>query len=205
MGVIESATRLFDLVAVRGAVFTRFLQPGLSTAEIERLTGPVGLSLPPEVREFYSHFDFPSGYFALPAQPTFDGLYSFYGLADAVEEYQMAQTFDFLSGVEKRGFPLLREADNGYLVDTIADSAGNYPVAEAFHGIGAELAFSSLTAMFDTFHAWLQAGVWQVQDGYVSAPEPGHDPRESAVAAGINPGVPRWQPGAERWSSGFDP
>ena len=76
MSVIESASRLFDLLASHDTTFTKYLTPGLAVEEITRLVTPTGIEqLPDEVIAFYSRFNLPRGYAYSSDQPTFYGIY----------------------------------------------------------------------------------------------------------------------------------
>ena len=53
MGVVESASRLFELLASKDDTFTRHLRPGLAEDRIREIVGPAGVELPREAIEFY--------------------------------------------------------------------------------------------------------------------------------------------------------
>jgi hypothetical protein len=76
MGIIESASRLFNLLASHNTTFTPYLMSGLPKSEIENLVGPLGIKLPDEVITFYSHYNLPKGYQFNSDQPTF---FAFFG------------------------------------------------------------------------------------------------------------------------------
>lgn len=192
MSITQSAARLFDLLAARDTRFTKYLRPGLSSERIEELVAPVGRQLPAEVIEFYRHYDLPRGYFYEADQPSFYGIYWLLGLEDAVAFWQERRSYDFLEPREHDWFPFLQEGGNAYLVDLIATSGANHRVISIFHGLEPHVEFLDLTAMFDTFHAWLKEGVLPIEDGRVGGDYQGEPRHVAEIAARLNPGIDYW-------------
>lgn len=192
MGIIESATRLFDLLSSRDRAFTKYLLPGLSKDEIGNIIAPLTIKLPPEVVDFYSHFNLPANYAYGPDQATFLENYWLTGLEDAVKSWQFRRNLEFLEEREHDWFPFLQEDGNGYLVDSVADPEGNHNIISVFHALEAEVEFLNLTAMFDTFYYWLDEGVVSVEAGHIVGAFSGDQKQLAQIAVQHNPGIGYW-------------
>lgn len=118
MGVVESASRLFQMLASRDATFTKYLKPGLPENEIADIIAPTGVQLPTEAVAFYRHFNLPKGYQYSADQPTFFGIYWLLGLEDATEQHAIRRSIDYFDERESSWFPVLQEDANFYLLDS---------------------------------------------------------------------------------------
>ncbi|WP_260702847.1 SMI1/KNR4 family protein [Edaphobacter flagellatus] len=192
MSVASAAGRLFDLLTAQGTQFTQYLRPGLTPEQIREIAAPVEHPLPPEVVEFYRHYDLPKGYFYNPDQPTFYGIYWLLGLEDAVASWQERRSYDFLDAREHEWFPFIEEDGNNYLVDMVATPEGQHPIVRTFHGLEPHVEFANLTAMFDTFYAWVSEDVVPVESGHVAGDYEGDKKRVAEIAVRLNPGVAYW-------------
>jgi hypothetical protein len=194
MGVVQSASRLFEFLSLRDTTFTKYLKPGLSENEIRNLIEPIGIELPREVVVFYSHFNLPSGYQYSPDHPTFFGIYWLLSLEDAVEQYEIRRSNDYCEERESGWFPVLQDDANFYLLDTVNTTGGICPVTDlSEYDIDPEITFASLEAMFDTMYYWAQEGVLEIEDGHIVGDYEGDPVRVAQIAAKINPGVQRWE------------
>jgi hypothetical protein len=199
MGVADSAARLFELLAGHGDQFTRYLRPGLSDERIAELTTGAGLPAPPpDVVDFYRHFDVEPGYAYGPDQPTFYGIYWLLGIEDAVDEWQRRRSYDFMNPIEQQWFPIIAEGNNQYLVDHLPGPDGAHPIISSFYAMEPAVEFRDLTAMFDTLFAWADSGAVPVVDGHVAGDYDGDPARVREIAARLNPGVAHWTD--DRWS-----
>lgn len=192
MGVVESATRLFERLSVAGDEFTRYLRPGLSTDRMDELLGQAGLPQPPaDVREFYGAFNLVSGYQYELDQPSFYGIYWLLSFEDALAEWGYRRSNEYAEPPWQDAFPFLQEDGNSYLVATHADENGNHWVINDFLGSIPAATFLNLAAMFDTFTEWLTSGVLPA-GGRVPGYYEGEEQRVYEVAARLNPGISRW-------------
>jgi hypothetical protein len=198
MGVVESASRLFDLLATKDDTFTRHLRPGLPEARIRQIVEASGVELPPEAIEFYGHFSLPNGYQYPEDGPTLFGIYWMLSLEDAVEQYTsrgLAECFR-MQEEEFPGssgwFPLLQDDANFYVLDTAHTRQGSCAIVDASEYGGAEVAFASMQAFFDTLYHWVQEGALPVEEGHVAGDYEGEPRRVREIAARFNPGVSRW-------------
>lgn len=199
MGVIESATRLFDLLSARDNTFTKYLTAGLPEEEIARLVAPTGIRLPAEVVTFYRRFNLPPGYAGSADQPHFYGIYWFLGLEDAVDELLNSRRelwAEFFAEEENPGslgwFPLLQEDANLYVLDTASATDGRCPVLDFGEYDAPQPAFVSLEAMFDTLYHWVNEGVLGIEQGGVVGDYAGDRKRVAEIARRINPGLECW-------------
>jgi prepilin-type processing-associated H-X9-DG protein len=135
VSVVESASRLFDLLAATDDTFTRYLGPGLAEDRIREIVAPTGVELPREAVDFYGRFGLPRGYQYSDDQPTLYGIYWLLGLEDAVEQYGaqkrdgLYQSPEEVAAGSAGWFPLLQEDANFYMLNTAyADGhvAGDY-------------------------------------------------------------------------------
>jgi hypothetical protein len=195
MGVIESASRLLDLLASSDTTFTKCLKPGLSENEIRHIIEPIGVEPPGEVVAFYSHFNLPAGYQYSPDQPTFFGIYWLLSLEDAVEQYKIRCSSEYFEEQVSGWLPLLQEDANFYLLDTAHRTGDTCPIIYLPEYDGPEVTFVSLEAMFDTLYYWVQDGVLEIESGHVAGDYEGDPVGVARIAARINPGVERWESG----------
>lgn len=195
MEVIESASRLFNLLTLNNTTFTKYLKSGLSKGEIEDLVAPLGITLPEEAIIFYSHYNLPKGYQFNSDQPTFFGTFWLLSLEDAVEEYKFRRLNNFFEGRDNAWFPLLQEDANFYYLDVAQIADGTCPITEGSeYMIVPEIKFTSLKAMFDTMYYWIYEGVLQVVEGHVAGDYEGNPKRVAEIASRINSGVKHWEP-----------
>jgi SMI1/KNR4 family protein SUKH-1 len=194
MGVVESASRLFELMASRNATFTRYLKPGPSESEIAEIVSSTGIHLPAETVAFYSHFNPTKGYQYSADQPTFFGGYWLLNLEDAAQECKFRRSADcYDAGREGGWFPLLQEDANFYLLDTDRKTGDGCPVVQrSEYDVEPNVMFVSLEAMFDTLFLWVQEGVLEIESGHVAGDYHGDPARVAEIAASINPGVQHW-------------
>ena len=141
----------------------------------------------------------PRGYQYGEGQPHFFSTYWLLNLEDAVEELLgcMKPIWEEYCPEENHPgssgwFRLLQEEANFYLLDTAHATGDTCPVLALPEYVGHEVAFSSLEAMFDTLHAWVQEGVLGVESGGVVGDYEGDPVRVAQIAARLNPGVPWW-------------
>jgi hypothetical protein len=193
MAVVESASRLFNLLASRDTTFTKYLKPGLSEIAIRHITAPTGVELPGEAVEFYSHFSLPKGYQYNSDQPTFFGIYCLLSLEDAVDQYEIRRSNYYYEERESGWFPLLQEDANSYMLDTEHTTGTTCPIIVMSGYYEPEVIFISLEAMFDTLYYWVQEGVLEVESGHVVGDYEGDPVRVAEIAARINPGVQHWK------------
>jgi len=193
MGIVESASRLFSLLASHDTTFTKYLKSGLSKDEIDNLISPTGVILPIETITFYSHYNLPKGYQYGSDQPTFFGIFWLLSLEDAIEEYKLRHSSDHFREQESGWFPLLQEDANFYYLDTARTSGDICPIIGGSEYIEPDLVFISLKAMFDTMHSWIQEGVLGIEDGHIAGNYTGDPKRVAEIAARINPGVECWK------------
>jgi hypothetical protein len=198
VGVVESATRLFDLLAAKDDTFTRYLGPGLSEDRIREIVAPAGVELPREAIDFYSRFSLPRGYQYSEDQPTLYGIYWLLGLEDAVEQHG-AQKLEgrYQSPEEVRAgsagwFPLLQDEANFYMLNTAHTDGGCSAVLNVSEYADVRTAFVSMEAMFDTLYHWAFEGALPVEAGHVAGAYEGDPARVSEIAARFNPGVGLW-------------
>ena len=198
MSVVESATRLFELLAARDDTFTRHLRPGLSEDRIRELVAPTGVELPREAVEFYGRFDLPRGYQHSADQPTLYGIYWLLGLEDAVEAYAARKrdgsyrsAEEVLAGSEG-WFPLLQEDANFFMLNTAHAEGGSCAVLNVSEYADVRTAFVSMQAMFDTLYHWVVEGALPVEAGHVAGDYEGNPVRVAEIAARFNPGVGLW-------------
>ncbi|MGV0593022.1 hypothetical protein [Mycolicibacterium porcinum] len=193
MGVVESATRLFEQLSAAGDEFTRYLRPGLPTERMDELLGQAGLPQPPsDVREFYRAFNLVPGYQYELDQPSFYGIYWLLSFEDALEQWEYRRSNEYADPPWQDAFPFLQEDCNAYLVETQADENGNHKVINDFKGEIPEAVFSNLAAMFDTFTEWLSTGALPVGHGHVPGFYEGEQRHVYEVAARLNPGISWW-------------
>ncbi|HST60717.1 MAG TPA: SMI1/KNR4 family protein [Longimicrobium sp.] len=199
MGVIESASRLFQLLATNDDTFTRHLRSGMPEARIREIMAPTGVELPAEAIAFYSRFNFANGYQYTGDQPTFYGIYWLLSLEDAVEQYTLRAQHRFYYDdddevpAEVRGwFPLLQEDGNYYMLDTAHPCGGPCAVVDVSTHCDSVVAFVSMQAMFDTLYHWVQEGIVPVEKGHVGGAYDGDPLRVAQIAARFNPGVGSW-------------
>lgn len=202
MGVIEAATRLFDLLASRDDTFTKYLIPGLPKEEIARLVAPTGVQLPEEAVEFYSRFNLPKEYAYSQDQPWFYGIHWMLGLEDAVNEIlnSRRELWEEFFPVEQYPdslgwFPLLQEDANLYVLDTVNAVSGRCPVLHFSEYDDPHPAFVSLEAMFDTLYHWVHEDVLGVEHGGVAGSYKGDLRRVVEIANRVNPGIGYWMLG----------
>jgi len=198
LSVVESATRLFDLLASKDDTFTRHLGPGLPEDRIREIMAPTGLELPREAMEFYGRFSLPPGYQYGNDQPTLYGIYWLLALEDAVEQYTLLREIEAdLSAEEVRPgssgwFPLLQEDPNFYMLNTAQVDGGSSAILNVSEYADARTAFVSMEAMFDTFYHWVVEGALPVEAGHVAGDYEGDPVRVAGIAARFNPGVGLW-------------
>ncbi|WP_454231246.1 hypothetical protein [Mycolicibacterium fortuitum] len=193
MGVVESATRLFQLLAAEGDEFTRYLRPGLSAGRMDELLGRAGLPQPPsDVREFYRAFNLVPGYQYELDQPSLYDIYYLLSFEDALAEWDYRRSNEYAEPPWQDAFPFLQEDGNSYLVATHADENGNHHVIHDFLGSIPAATFLNLAAMFDTFTEWLTSGALPARDGRVPGYYEGEEQQVYEVAARLNPGISRW-------------
>lgn len=193
MSIIESATRLFDLLASRSDAFTKHLQPGLSREQIALITSPIGYALPQEIIDFYSRFNLPQGYSDGPDSPAFYGIYWLAGLEDAVQEWKFRHSLGIYDEHELKRFPFLIEDDNRYLVDLVPDAGGSHRIISEFHACGSRVQFRSLEAMFDTFYDCACEGLVDIESGHIDNYLDVTCERTNEIATRHNPGI--WEQG----------
>jgi hypothetical protein len=198
LGVVESASRLFDLLAEKDDTFTRHLRPGLPEDEIRRIVAPVGVELPREAIDFYSRFSLPSGYQHSDHQPTLYGIYWLLGLEDAVEQYGVQKEAGLYQSPEEvlagsaGWFPLLQEDANFYMLSTAHADGGACAILNVSEYADVRTAFVSMEAMFDTLYHWVVEGALPVEAGHVAGDYEGDPVRVAEIAARFNPGVGLW-------------
>ncbi len=203
MSVVQSATKLFDLLATYDTAFTRHLRPGLSRAEIQALVGSLGVVLPEEALQFYEHFTLPKGYQYGPDQPHFFGIYWMLGLEDAIEQYRVNEysvnftaESEFIPG-ENEGssgwFPFLEEDAYFYLLDTSHAVNGLCPIIHVPEAGGPEPQFVSMAAMFETMYDWIKEGVLAVEEGHLVGAYEGDPVSVGQIAERHNPGIASWR------------
>jgi hypothetical protein len=196
--VVESATRLFELLAAKDDTFTRYLRPGLAEDRIREIMAPTGLVLPQEAMEFYGRFSLPRGYQYSDDQPTLYGIYWLLGLEDAAEQYVaqkedgLYQSADEVLDGAAGWFPLLQEDANFYMLNTAQIADGACAVLDVSEYDDVRTAFVSMEAMFDTLYHWVAEGALPVERGHVAGDYEGDPVRVSEIAARFNPGVGRW-------------
>ena len=198
MSVVESATRLFELLAAKDETFTRYLRSGLSEDRIREIVAPTGVELPREAIEFYGRYNLPRGYHHSEDQPTLYGIYSLLGLEDAVESYGVRKRDGFrrspqevLAGSEG-WFPLLQEDANFYMLNTAHTVGGSCAILKVAEYADVRTAFVSMEAMFDTLYHWVREGALAVEGGHVAGDYEGDPVRVAEIAARFNPGVGLW-------------
>ena len=198
MSVVESATRLFDLLATKDDTFTRHLRPGLPEDEIRRLVMPVGVDLPREAIDFYSRFGLPPGYQHSEDQPTLYGIYWLLSLEDAVDHYAAQkrdaryQAPDEVLAGSAGWFPLLQEDANFYMLNTAHADGGSSAILNVSEYADVRTAFVSMEAMFDTLYHWVLEGALPVEAGHVAGDYEGDPAHVAEIAARFNPGVGLW-------------
>ncbi|HEX6373906.1 MAG TPA: hypothetical protein VF006_33565 [Longimicrobium sp.] len=198
MGVVESASRLFDLLAEKDDTFTRHLGPGLPEDEIRRMVAAVGVELPREAIDFYGRFSLPPGYQHAEDQPTLYGIYWLLSLEDAVEEYRaqkengLHQSPEEVLAGSAGWFPLLQEDANFYMLNTAHVDGGSCAILTVSEYADVRIAFVSMEAMFDTLYHWVSEGALPVEAGHVAGDYEGDPVRVSEIAARFNPGVGLW-------------
>jgi hypothetical protein len=194
MGIIESASRLFNLLASHNTTFTQYLKSGLPKSEIENLVEPLGITLPNEVITFYSHYNLPKGYQFNSDQPTFFGIFWLLSLEDAVEEYKFRRLHNFFKGRDNAWFPLLQEDANFYYLDVAQITENICPITEGSeYTVEPETMFTSLEAMFDTMYYWIHEGALQVVEGHIAGDYEGNRKHVAEIASRINSGVKHWE------------
>ena len=198
MGVVEAASRLFDLLAENDDTFTRHLRPGMPEDEIRRLVMPVGVELPREAIDFYSRFSLPPGYQHSEDQPTLYGIYWLLALEDAVEQYGVQKEAGLYQSPEEvlaggaGWFPLLQEDANFYMLNTAHVADGACAVLHASEYSDVRTAFVSMEAMFDTLYHWVAEGALPIEAGHVAGDYEGDPVHVAEIAARFNPGVGLW-------------
>ena len=198
LGVVESASRLFQLLASEDDTFTRYLRPGLPEDEIRRIVAPAGVELPREAIEFYGRFNLPSGYQQSEDQPALYGIYWLLSLEDAVEQYRAAREDGRYQSPEEvlagsaGWFPLLQEDANFYMLNTARTDEGSCAILTVSEYADVRTAFVSMEAMFDTLYHWVAEGALSVEAGHVAGDYEGDPVRVSEIAARFNPGVGLW-------------
>lgn len=198
MSVVESATRLFDLLAARDDTFTRYLRPGLAPERIREIVAPTGVELPREAVDFYTRFSLPSGYQYSEDQPTLYGIYWLLGLEDAVEQYSLSreagayQSPDEVLAGSAGWFPLLQEDANFFMLNTAHADGGSCAILNVSEYADVRTAFVSMEAMFDTLFHWVEEGALPVEEGHVAGDYEGDPVRVAEIAARFNPGVGLW-------------
>jgi hypothetical protein len=195
LGVVESASRLFELLASKDDTFTRHLRPGLAEDRIREIVVPTGVELPREAIEFYGRFSLPSGYQHSEDQPTLYGMYWLLGLEDAVEEYGARKRDEspekVLAG-SAGWFPLLQEDANFFMLNTAHVDGGACAILTVSEYADVRTAFVSMEAMFDTLYHWVVEDALPVEAGHVAGDYEGDPLRVAEIAARFNPGVGLW-------------
>ena len=198
MGVVESASRLFETLASKDDTFTRHLRPGLAEDRIREIVAPAGVALPREAVEFYGRFDLPRGYQHSEDQPTLYGMYWLLGLEDAVEEYGARKRDESDRSPEKvlagsaGWFPLLQEDANFFMLNTARVDGGACATLTVSEYADVRTAFVSMEAMFDTLYHWVAEDALPVEAGHVAGDYEGDPLRVAEIAARFNPGVGLW-------------
>jgi hypothetical protein len=198
LSVVESATRLFELLAATDDTFTRYLGPGLAEDRIREIVAPTGVELPREAIEFYGRFSLPRGYQYSEDQPTLYGIYWLLNLEDAVEEYRAAKEDGRYQSPEEvlagsaGWFPLLQEDANFFMLNTAHTAEGSCAILNVSEYADVRTAFVSMEAMFDTLYHWVVEGALPVEAGHVAGDYEGDPVRVSEIAARFNPGVGLW-------------
>ncbi|HEY0020677.1 MAG TPA: hypothetical protein VGC13_30540 [Longimicrobium sp.] len=198
MSVVESATRLFDLLAAKDDTFTRYLRPGLAEDRIREIMAPTGVELPREAVDFYGRFSLPRGYQYSEDQPTLYGIYWLLSLEDAVEQYGAQKRDGLYQSPEKVAaggtgwFPLLQEDANFYMLNTAHADGGSCAILTVSEYADVRTAFVSMEAMFDTLYHWVREGALPVEAGHVAGDYEGDPVRVAEIAARFNPGVGLW-------------
>lgn len=198
MSVVESATRLFELLAAKDDTFTKYLRPGLAEDRIREIVAPTGVELPREAIEFYRQFNLPSGYQHSEDQPTLYGIYWLLGLEEAVEQYtEQKRDGSYQSPEEVLAgsagwFPLLQEDANFFMLNTAHTDAGSCAILNVSEYADVRTAFVSMEAMFDTLYHWVVEGALPVEAGHVAGDYEGDPVRVAEIAARFNPGVGLW-------------
>ena len=198
MGVIESASRLFELLSSRDHTFTKYLTAGLPEQEIERLVEPTGIRLPAETSEFYRQFGVVKDHASREDQPKFYGGHWLLSLEEAVNELADWREIWYQFAPEERDprdvgwLPFLQEDANLYVLDTVSTVEGRCTVLEFGEYDGPKPAFVSLEAMFDTLYHWVNEGVLKIENGGVAGYFEGDARRVVEIAARINPGLDFW-------------
>jgi len=198
VSVVESATRLFELLAAKDDTFTRYLRPGLPEGRIREIVAPTGVELPREAIEFYGRYSLPSGYQHAEGEPTLYGIYWLLGLEDAVEQYlarqrdgSRRQPEEVLAG-SAGWFPLLQEDANFFMLNTAHTHEGSCAILNVSEYAPVRTAFVSMEAMFDTLYHWVVEDALPVEAGHVAGDYEGDPVRVSEIAARFNPGVGLW-------------
>jgi hypothetical protein len=198
VSVVESATRLFDLLAAKDDTFTRYLRPGLAEDRIREIMAPTGVELPREAVDFYSRFSVPSGYQYSEDQPTLYGIYWLLSLEDAAEQYGarkqdgLHQSPEEVAAGSAGWFPLLQEDANFYMLNTAHADEGSCAILNVSEYADVRTAFVSMEAMFDTLYHWVREGALPVEAGHVAGDYEGDPVRVAEIAARFNPGVGLW-------------
>lgn len=198
MSVVESATRLFDLLAAKDDTFTRYLRPGLAEDRIREIMAPTGVELPREAVDFYGRFSLPRGYQYSEDQPTLYGIYWLLSLEDAAEQYGAQKRDGLYQSPEKVAaggagwFPLLQEDANFYMLNTAHADGGSCAILTVSEYADVRTAFVSMEAMFDTLYHWVHEGALPVEAGHVAGDYEGDPVRVAEIAARFNPGVGLW-------------
>jgi hypothetical protein len=198
VSVVESATRLFDLLAAKDDTFTRYLRPGLAEDRIREIMAPTGVELPREAVDFYGRFSLPRGYQYSEDQPTLYGIYWLLSLEDAVEQYGAQKRDGLYQSPEKVAaggtgwFPLLQEDANFYMLNTAHADGGSCAILTVSEYADVRTAFVSMEAMFDTLYHWVREGALPVEAGHVAGDYEGDPVRVAEIAARFNPGVGLW-------------
>jgi hypothetical protein len=193
MGVIESASRLFEVLGSHDSTFTKYLIKGLSKEAIESIILPTGIILPNEIIEFYSHYNLPSGYQYEPDHPTLFGIFWMLGFEDAVKEYNSRRKSDYYRENEKGWFPILQEDPNYYYLDTEKINGNVCPIIGSSEYINPAPIFVSLQAMFDTMFEWVNEGILRIEKGHIEGEYKGDLKKVAIIAARNNPDVDRWK------------
>lgn len=198
MSVVESATRLFELLAATDDTFTRYLRPGFAEDRIREIVAPAGVELSREAIEFYGRFSLPGGYQYSEDQPTLYGLYWLLSLEDAVRQYGARKVDGSRQSAEEvlaggaGWFPLLQEDANFFMLNTAHTHGGACAILNVSEYAGVRTAFVSMEAMFDTLYHWVVEGALPVEAGHVAGDYEGDPVRVSEIAARFNPGVGLW-------------
>jgi hypothetical protein len=198
VSVVESAARLFELLAATDDTFTRYLRPGLAEDRILEIMAPTGVELPREAVDFYSRFSLPSGYQYSADQPSLYGIYWLLGLEDAAEQYGVRkrdglhQSPEQVAAGSAGWFPLLQEDANFYMLNTAHTDGGSCAILNVSEYADVRTAFVSMEAMFDTLFHWVREGALPVEAGHVAGDYEGDPVRVAEIAARFNPGVGLW-------------